>query len=296
MRVFIITLGFTPPHILEKSFERLYESRNDALPIHKHVFLDQHWPVNKELTQAENKRISDQFGCHYMNPGRNLGLHEGWNWMCDRLDLEDGDILLAYDPDSWPLVPGWDMALLTVLMNDPTIVWSALYNEKVDGTEGVNWQEKQAGHLTVKVPLNRPCINSISAFRWDWLKIIGNFKEPNAFYGGLEAALWLDLKSTGKHMGYVLGFPDDMDHFWKEVHPLYREYKWEHAHKQTWKGDFESFLKSKGHSLIEAPPAKPVPATNETKKSDTPAMKPRKTKTLKPKKSTKPKKTKKYAK
>jgi len=68
--------------------------------------------------------------------------------------------------------------------------------------------------------------------------------EDRPFYGHLEAPMYHKIKEgLGLEWAFVHGFPDTDE--LRLMHDReYVEYKWVHAHDQTWDGDFESWLEA----------------------------------------------------
>lgn len=244
MKVWTITLCFTDPDIIHDS---LAQYRATASPQVEtvHVLVNQHWPIGKETNAAELEKIARKFGCLLLDPGRNLGLHDGFNWAWRKQNIPDNAMVIGYDPDSWPVTPGWDQAMCDVFVSDPSVAWLSLWHihaerEVIEDRRG-GAIEVLGGHRVV--PLKRPAINSICGFRQGWLRQVGGLWEGNAFYGGLEVGMWEKL---GQNRWVFLRDFREANELYDRMNPLYKEYKWKHAQTREWPGDFESFLKSKG--------------------------------------------------
>lgn len=158
-----------------------------------------------------------------------------------QLNMADDDVVIGYDPDSCPISPGWDLALVEVMRKDPNVNWSSLMSprcqpeltargytsRKLDQIEV--WYTKQA------------VVNSICAWRVGWLRRIGGLQEPNAFYGGLECSMYAALGPN--QWAFLPGWWED-DRLRDGMDPEYRVWKWRHAHLHDWPGDFKSFLEA----------------------------------------------------
>lgn len=246
MRTIIASCLFNDPEIMVESLEHM----KTTLGKHRELWvLDQHWPLSKQKT---HDRMVNVFGhgmddVHLLDAGKNLGLHHGYNYIFEKAGLTDGDLVLCVDPDTWLETPCWDMAMERVLQH-PNIPWVCTMNAGVETEQNVGWQHAIIDGVSIMAP-QRPCIQSICGFKYSWIKRIGGFNEPSAFYGGLECFLWSQLMQ-GEHVAYLPDFRDDFFHFGPRGIAQYNEYKIAHAHKGSWKGDFESFLKDKYPNLL----------------------------------------------
>lgn len=255
MRTVIASCLFNDPGIMRESLTHM----KTTLGKDREVFLlDQHWPIKKNKSHEECKSIAQDLGATLFDAGYNLGLHNGYNYIFEKAGLTDEDLVLCVDPDTWLVTEGWDTAMEEVLLWTDC-VWTCLMNEGVETEQNVGWREQR---ILVpngsNAPKNikawrpaRPCIQSICGFKYSWLRKIGGFNEPSAFYGGLECALYSKLDHTNEVLLYLPDYRDDFFHFSPRGIAQYNEYKIAHAHKGSWKGDFESYLKEKYPRLIE---------------------------------------------
>lgn len=247
MEVYTITLGFVPPRILEQSLAKYYEtSIQDYLFFGNpnHFFLDQHYPI--DYSQSRLKEICESFGITYVDLGRNLGLHKGFNYALSLIKPNDEDIIIGYDPDSYPLTFGWDMALIRAIKANAQVAWASLYHDH-SAHEFADRGFDQI-HFDSNIELRiakQPMMNSVCAWDAGWLKSVGGLSEPNEWYGGLEIEMWPKLK--GKKWGFLPGFVEDA-RLRHQHDKLYTKYKWELAHNRSTKLDFESWLKE-GHTV-----------------------------------------------
>jgi hypothetical protein len=221
------------------SASRFYETLSGAFTI-EHYWVDNCWPMDKEKSHMANVETCKQYDIKVLSPGKNLGLHDGFNWALQQIHPEPQDIIIGYDCDCFPETDGWDQALVTTLIKGVQIGWASLMfwaNEK---------ELKERGYFETTVDglkmwiAQCPCINSICAWPYSFLKAIGGLHEPTKFYGGLECAMWNDLQTNNLRWAFLCDY--------REGHaPIiapkeYTAYKWAHAHDGTWTGDFESWL------------------------------------------------------
>lgn len=241
--VVTITLGFAPSRIWRQSIAAYAKTRNPDLG-YRHFFLNQHYPLNKAQNEKENREICDQYGVEYLDAGRNIGLHNGFNYALKAINPGPGSIVIAYDPDTNPISPGWDMALVRAIRGDPKqkVVWASLLHEaaRLEVAQRGFESRKADGYIEMRIPRG-PVMNSICAWSVDWLLSVGMLIEPNDWYGHLESAMWNKL--NGKQWAFLPGWTEN-EEFRSQQDEEYKIYKWELAHKGSTTLDFESWLKT----------------------------------------------------
>lgn len=238
--VYTITLGFCPARILEASLENYYATRaiKDSFC---HVLLDQHYPIEKEANRTLIKALCSKYGIKYVDAGKNLGLHEGFNLALRSIDLNPEDKVIAFDPDSYPESYGWDEALCDAL-DEKEIGWATVMNPRCEeelrkyGFDMINRPGKAELWIT-----RRDIVNSTCAWRGDFLIKSKGLIENRPFYGHLEAPMWAKLQEQNLKWAFLYGFKES-DHLRFMHDREYVEYKWAHAHLKEWDGDFESWL------------------------------------------------------
>lgn len=244
MRVWTITLCFTNPKIIRQSIAQ-YKATVSGSVEYEHVLVHQHYPLpTKQEVSAEIKAIASDFNCTFLDPGKNLGLHDGFNWACNQLPLGPDDIIIGYDPDSWISTPGWDSAIVKSLQARPSIAWASLMNIRSE-QEIAKVKFDEFTHDGVRLyKIYHPVVNSVCAIRWSFLKEVGGFIEPVKYYGHLETAMWYRIQKTNNEWVYLPDYKET-DQL-RDMHdPEYMQYKFDHAHRFSWAGDFESWLKEK---------------------------------------------------
>lgn len=248
MNAYIITLAFNRPDIIRESLDQCKKTVSQCLK-YRHIIVNNWYPLGgKQENTRKLIQYASENGMEVLDPGRNLGLHHGFNWACSQLPLKDDDILIGYDPDSYPVTPGWDMALITAIAHGGNVAWASLMNpisrKELDER---GFTPRKIGHIHT-LETHRPCVNSICAWRWDFLRKAGGLKEPTAFYGGLECAMWKALNDQKQKWVFLLEWCEK-SYFFDKQDTLYRDYKWHHAHTGQWPGDFESYLKHRGVNI-----------------------------------------------
>jgi hypothetical protein len=247
-KVWSISLCYNDPKIIEESLNQLQVTRDKENVEMIIVMVDQHWPIDREKNKKEIERIALKNSAILLDPGKNLGLHHGFNWAFNQLHIPDNAMVIGFDPDSWPVVAGWDKSMCDVFVADPSIIWLSLWHPHA--TRELLHENKSkpesviAGHRVVEV--SAPVMNSVCGFRAGFLKKSGGLTEPSKYYGGLECSMWEKVKAHGKWV-FLPDYKEEL-HFQDVVNPLYRDWKWEHAHKE-YPHDFTQFLKERGVEL-----------------------------------------------
>jgi hypothetical protein len=243
MKTYCISLCHQNIRIVRKSLERFYASKNPHCAVH-HILVDQCYPLpDRYQVRKELEQISKEFGCQLLSPGQNLGLHKGWNWAMNQFPIADDDVWIGYDPDSYPITPGWDMALVTAIAYGGDVGWASLLNQPA------TWQVPQQGYRERQInqlrawQVDRPAVNSVCAWRGDFLRRSGGLSEPMAFYGHLESAMWIHLGHMNLKWVFLPGWTED-ERLKVEEDRVYQLYKWHHAITQKWPGSFEDFLRT----------------------------------------------------
>lgn len=243
MSVITITLGFVPARIWKESAKAYAETRNKDLP-YKHYFVDQHYPLDKERNRKSLRKICLEHGIEVLDPGKNLGLHEGFNWALKQINPPDDAIIIAYDPDVYPTSSGWDMALVRAIRGDQfrKIVWASLLHAEAEKEIHQRGFEKRMIDGYIEVLITKlPVMNSICAWSYKWLREVGFLTEPRPFYGHLESAMFNRLR--GNQWAFLPQWSED-ERLRHTQDKKYMMYKWAHAHRESYDGDFESWLKA----------------------------------------------------
>lgn len=259
MAVYAIVMAFMDSDIINKSLMAFHETKNIDLPVKVYI-LNNHYPLNYEINQIKLKEIAKRYGAKLLDPGKNLGLHNGFNFCVDQIKPDDNDILIGYDPDSLPLQYGWDMALVRAILGDPAkrAVWSSLMNPRSlkDISDRGYDKRKADGYIEIW-ETKLPVTNSICAFHAGWLKSVGGLQEHSNFYGHLESCMYEKLDRKKQGWVFLPGWTES--DCLRDSHDRdYVIYKWCHSHLKSWDGDFKSWLEA-GKPFEDKPAPKRIP-------------------------------------
>lgn len=207
-RTLTISLVYNRPEIVEKSIEQFY--RTTLVPT-THVLVDQCWPLEREKMEHVFQRLSERHGCQILRPGKNLGLARGFNWALDQVPFPDNGAVIGYDPDSWPVTQGWDLALCQAFDKYSEAAWFSLWHPHAER----ELLAEKRGHVDESDPsivwADRAVMNSVCAFHRGWLAKVGGLRELNPRYGGLEVHTWPRLVEAKRRWLFLRDFREE---FW----------------------------------------------------------------------------------
>jgi hypothetical protein len=220
-----------------------------------HDLLDQHWPIDyADVCKALYEYVAATPQAIVWDAGRNLGLHEGLNYMYARLEdvLRPDDVLIAYDCDEHPWEPGWAAAMMRVFAADPKCGWLSLMSPPALRHLELNGIPiSTVGGERVRIP-NYPLINTVCAWRVAALRAVGNkFTEPFKWYGGIESDMMPKFTEAGYWVGWLQDYGVSPERDLED--PIYREFKDRHVGFKlpVFPGSFEEFVEQheKGPSI-----------------------------------------------
>lgn len=219
-------MAYNQPWIIRKSIEAYYATKDPRVET-VHILIDQHWPIGYAKLRAELESIARDYNLVLMDPGRNLGLHKGFNWAWRQHAIPDNAGVIGYDPDCIPSTPGWDMKLCEIFCAVPEAGWLSLNNPRT--------QEELQGRTDLETivagqhiaRLSHPVVNSICMFRQKWLIETQGIHESNPFYGTLETTMFPMLPPF---RWYVLKDVMEGDSLRDTENLLYRQWKWDTCH------------------------------------------------------------------
>lgn len=238
MTVRVVTMGFAPSRILDAGISNFYRTHDPALEI-QHYLVDQHYPLNRKSNLEKISELATVYNLTVLDPGKDLGLHHGFNWALKQIQPAEDDIILTFDPDSGPTNFNWDSALVRVLKSDFSIAGLMNPRTRIELCERGHSIE-YVGETEVWVP-RCPVVLSVAGWRYDFLKKVGGFSEPTNYYGHLESAMWAKSEPIGVRWGYLphYGEEDSLRHR-QDVE--YRNWKWLHAHRGSFTASFGEYV------------------------------------------------------
>src|SRR6185369_2239868 len=81
-----------------------------------HWLLNQHYPLGGDETKQAIAEYAGMYGnVRVFDCGRNLGLHDGLQFLVDQIEPLDDDVVVGFDPDEKPLSDGWAHAMVDVM-------------------------------------------------------------------------------------------------------------------------------------------------------------------------------------
>lgn len=224
MKQKVFTLGFVKSSIFEFSMKAIYENGLKRLDW-DHYFLYQHYPIEHNRNAIRLLETCTKYGIKWVDAGEDLGLHKGWNYLCEAVTTVPGEVVISLDPDAWPITKGWDSNLANAVIEPLAFVClNNFHNLNTHFPLRVYFLPYNTpGGLTMS-PANYPTMIGVTAWSMNWLKSIGGFHQASSHWGHLEQHLWDKLRLTQKCYGILLDskegeFPGP------EHDVLYRQYK-----------------------------------------------------------------------
>lgn len=242
-KVFTISMCHNDPAIIEESIAQYYATKHPSVQT-EHVLVDAHWPIDYPNFRKRIEALAQRFGCRLEDPGKNLGLHGNFNYAWNRMAIPDNAMVIGYDPDSWPVTPGWDLAMCEAFVGGANIGWLSLWHQHAERelfTEGRRKAEGVVKGVRL-VYLKFPCLNSVCGFRQSFLRKAGGLFEQNPYYGGLECDLWPQLQSQGLEWVFLRDY-QEAPHFEGRQDPRYRDWKYATTHLKQKQVSFEEWVK-----------------------------------------------------
>lgn len=241
MKPIIVTMVYANANILRSAMAAYRRTTADLPPNATHVFVDQCYPLRHDEVRAEILKQVASIPCNtvLLSPGRNMGLHQGFNYAIETQKIADDDIVIGYDADEHPTHEGWLTAMLDVFRADPDCGWLSIGGPQAIefmNNNGCN-RTKVAGHNVWRPPY--PLVNHVTGFRGKAIREVGPFREPFEYYGGIESEMQPAYNRAGYYHGYLVDYLQQGMHHLHD--PEYAEWKWKHV-RDEFKGDFSAFL------------------------------------------------------
>ncbi len=248
MSVHIFTTQFANASVFAAGMRSLHDTVDfDALGA-RHYVLDNHYPLNHDSVRAALEQYQEGHPRQVVlvDAGKNLGLHEGLNYLFKMFgsSFADDDVVVGFDSDEAPVRAGWLDAMLQIFAADPKAGWLSLNCPMVNESlirQGVELSTV-AGHRLRIPPM--AMMNVVVGWRVGCLRAMGQFQEPHAYYGGIELA----MQPLAREKGYWVGFLED---FHTSNHRgfadrIYELYKLRHVGHELphFPGSFDEFLKT----------------------------------------------------
>jgi hypothetical protein len=252
MRQVMLTLGHVPARLFRRSLEAVYRTRRATDQVFRY-FLYHYYPVNERQNRIELYRLCAEYDIRVLDPGRNLGVHEGLNYVAKEIGLTRHDVLLTVDPDTNPITPGWDRALLSVVAGNSDIGWAFLTNSQTPSeirARPGGYTERTLANGTRLYVMHGPAVASISAWQMQWVldSPAGGFHEPCKWYGHIESAMYPDLVHAGKRLAVLRDYAED-DAIKADQDKIYAEWKSAHAF-EGYPLNFPEFVERKYPDLL----------------------------------------------
>lgn len=246
MNTWIFTSAFCKAKMLEECLKHLYSDPFLEIKPFCHVVIDNHYPINKEKNRERIQELCLQYRCAYIDSGCDLGLHQGLNKAMAIVGVEPDDHLLGCDPDDRPS-KGWALAMTQVMTGDPSVAvcgmnfWVLPWKQNQQGA----WKREIINYHRVWIHPGVEMWN-VAAFNMKLVRSLGGFSQPNAYYGGIEIALYHEWVKRQMKLVYLIDYSSEAVPVNREDPELYDQIygKWKIDHAMHgYTGSFESYLK-----------------------------------------------------
>ncbi len=231
MNTYVLTMVYSNAAVWRAGMASLHKTVDMRALNARHVILNQHYPLQPEEVDAEIARYLAEPkapAVTMLDAGHNLGLHEGLNYMLEKIGpLDDDDVVVGFDADEDPLKAGWLDAMLRVFAADPKCGWLSLMSPNaLDYMKAYGADDRVVGGEAVMVP-GYSLINTVCAWRGAALKAVGKLTEPHLFYGGFEGTMMPRFMGAGYWIGWLSDYNVTTHHGLADAE--YHRYKRHHV-------------------------------------------------------------------
>ncbi len=233
----VATLGYCKAITWREGLKNVLSMKSPDT-IWDHYFVYHYYPEDMENNKQKLKQIADDNGIKWVFPEKNLGLHEGMNWVMNNY-LQNAEFLMYLDPDTSVDQFGWDLALMKVL-EDPSVGWASLKCCITDEELKTRKHHREIIKGFECVILEEPYMLDCGIFRMDWVRDQGGFSEPAAFYGGIEASMFEKIQKTGLKIAVLEHYYTNQS-LKRFESPVFREWKFAHSDGK-FTGNFDEYL------------------------------------------------------
>jgi len=239
-----MTLAYNDMALVEESV-RLFRDQHPAWKYIPYYLVNCHWPVDKAESSKKLQAISNKYEIPILDPGKNLGVHGGWNYVIKELGLDGGDVLVGVDPDGRAQSSNWAHALMDVFNERPEMYYGTCNDDRY---YKFGWHMCSHDHQTESgiryLTFSRVVAWSLGGFDIGWVKRIGGLNQVSKYYGGIEDYVYNKATTLG---GRFFKLKDHTD---KHIYDVNEDYvKWKrHQCKFTLADDidFEQWLIREG--------------------------------------------------
>lgn len=240
-RVILITLGFVPNKVFKHTAARLKESLSGKHAIECY-FIAKPYPIELEENLRLNRRSAIHAGYRVIERSVDSGAAGDFNQTLRELDIQDDDIVINYDSDTYATHDGWDDAMIRALRGDPRLDWICLWNEATTAEFSIKSAGKAAiDGINVEYAADWMMVG-VSGFRGSFLKATGGLVQPPKYYGGVELAMWDYIVERGSRQAFLTDFGEDQRIKHANEDERYRNWKTV-ACQKAFHFSFETWLK-----------------------------------------------------
>lgn len=232
-KLYAITLGYLFPEILAHTLIKGW--RTAGFVPDRWIVVDHHWPIQPIATSIAVNGLARTIGAEVMRPEKNLGGHGGLNWVLQQIKPQPEDFILTYDGDSNPITQGWLLEMQRALDLYPELTSVSLMHEHILER---GWQINAPTDGRPK--LARIPLEMFNVTLWRGSTLAGGLKglAASPYYGSVETAMNQQLNHA-----YLWDYREGGNPI--PHHPLYTEWKFQHAIKGDQR-NFDEYYRAKG--------------------------------------------------
>lgn len=229
MKIWTITTCHTRKEVFTACLDKYYETATHET---EHYILDHHYPVDYWQTRHAILDVAEKWKLKVVSNPKNVGGHEGYNWVFRQLPIGDDDFVIGFDSDSWPMHKGWDSAMIQALQKCPELSSVSLIIDSL--VKNRQWTTV-CTEPNVVVPDHIDMVN-VSCWRASAVKKTAGMLGMARYYGGGE----IMMSGLGMKTGYLWDYREE---FCPIPHDQ-RYNDWKMAHLRGFPGNFDEYLKT----------------------------------------------------
>lgn len=243
--IYVVTLVFNPVKTMRASFKRVDETIGLRKEDYKRVFVDNHWPLDREEV-LDLLKEREEMGDIVLRPEKNLGLAGGFNYAFKECNMQPTDTIFLVDPDNFPKEKRWGYAFKKAL-EDPTVGWVTVISENAMKDIAPKPHSEKTINGYECIVLGAPVINSCCGLKGEFILKFGA-NEYNPYYGSFECNMWGFLKESNLEWVFLKDFTEEsiLDIDPTMIDASYRDYKYRTTHGGEKQIEFKEWLKLHG--------------------------------------------------
>lgn len=231
--LYVYTVSYNNSRVVRDSIKKLYETLSVDKQRVQHHFLDNHYPINHSESLKENKKICQDYNINYYDPGTNLGITGGYDYLCrevvSNINIDENNknsIVIHYDSNSYPINPGFGNKFEEVFLEDEECAMASLAissdgRSSISGVLKLSWFDSlkefyKGGVVSFRFVDQKKYIEEVLKIRPSTLEIT-DCQPYSSTYGDLYN-WFISLPKVFKvfkngHLYRLLNYKEDIDYY-----------------------------------------------------------------------------------